>query len=440
MRWGKFQQFILLAGDVILLYSSLYFVLFLRYSQRDFDAMWQLHFIPFSIVFFLWIMIFYIVGLYEGVNVRGKIETTLELLKSLAIGGLIAIALFYLVPSFLITPRTNLLIDLTLAFLVLSLWRMVFQNIVHHSSKLRVLVLGSSPDITELISFINQNPQFGYEIRKHQNTFNHDLPLIIENNKVSVVVASKEHQSNKAFVRMLYDILPNGVSFIDSASFYEKLLGKIPVSLISEVWFLENLAEAEKKPFEIAKRLLDIALSIVVGIWFVICFLPLALLIKVDSRGRIFYHQRRVGKDKKEFTIIKFRTMVENAENGRARWAGENDKRITFVGKFLRKSRLDELPQLWNVLKGEMSFIGPRPERPEFVEELRTRIPFYDMRHLVRPGLSGWAQIRFPYGASHNDALEKLQYDLFYIKNRSIGLDIAIVLKTIAKVLSNAGR
>src|SRR3989338_1074391 len=237
MRWGKFQQFILLAGDIALLYSSLYLVLSLRYSPRDFTAMWQLHFTPFSIVFALWISIFYIAGLYEGISIRGKIETILQLVKGLASGGLIAIALFYLVPSFLITPRTNLLIDLSLAFLVLVLWRILFQNVLHRSSKLRVLVLGSSPDITELIDFVNRNPQFGYEIRKHQKVFDHDLPLLIENNKIAVVVASKEHQSNKEFVRMLYDILPSRVSFIDSASFYEKLLGKVPVSLISEVWF-----------------------------------------------------------------------------------------------------------------------------------------------------------------------------------------------------------
>jgi len=169
--------------------------------------------------------------------------------------------------------------------------------------------------------------------------------------------------------------------------------------------------------------------------------LPLiGALIKLNSAGPIFYRQKRVGKNGKIFEIAKFRSMFKDAEKNGAQWANEKDERITGMGKILRKTRIDELPQLWNVLKGEMSFIGPRPERPEFVEELQKQIPHYVMRHLVKPGLSGWAQIKFPYGASVEDAMEKLQYDLYYIKNRSFVLDLAITARTIAAVLSREGR
>jgi len=165
-----------------------------------------------------------------------------------------------------------------------------------------------------------------------------------------------------------------------------------------------------------------------------------ALAIKLNSAGPIFYRQRRIGKNGKEFEIAKFRSMVCDAEKNGAVWASCNDNRVTFVGKILRKTRIDELPQIWNVLKGELSFIGPRPERPEFVKELVEKIPYYQMRHLVKPGLSGWAQINFPYGASVEDALQKLQYDLFYVKNRSIVLEISIMLKTIMTLLKREGR
>jgi lipopolysaccharide/colanic/teichoic acid biosynthesis glycosyltransferase len=162
----------------------------------------------------------------------------------------------------------------------------------------------------------------------------------------------------------------------------------------------------------------------------------------MDDFGPIFYRQKRVGQDSRIFEVIKFRTMVPDAEKDGAQWAHEKDKRITRIGSFLRKTRLDELPQLWNVLRGQMSFIGPRPERPEFAfsNELLSQIPFYQIRHTIKPGLTGWAQIKYPYGASIKDTLQKLQYDLFYIKNRSFVLDLAIILKTTKIILSGGGR
>ena len=170
-------------------------------------------------------------------------------------------------------------------------------------------------------------------------------------------------------------------------------------------------------------------------------FVPLIyLLVKLNTPGPFIFKQIRVGKNSKNFLAMKIRTMHKNAEINGPQWATKNDLRVTRSGKILRKTRIDEIPQLFNILRGEMSFIGPRPERPEFVKNLNAKIPFYNERHLVKPGLTGWAQINFPYGASEADALEKLQYDLYYIKNRSIMLDIAILLKTIKTVLTGAGQ
>ncbi|MFH1534764.1 MAG: sugar transferase, partial [Patescibacteria group bacterium] len=222
--------------------------------------------------------------------------------------------------------------------------------------------------------------------------------------------------------------------------FYESVTGKIPVSLIDKTWFLENLLEINKQTFEKFKRVVDIIFSIILFIPFIIVYPFAALAIKINSKGPVFYKQKRVGKNEKFFEILKFRSMVADAEKNGAEWAKENDKRITIAGNILRKTRIDELPQIWNVLKGDLSFVGPRPERPEFVQELENQIPHYSMRHLVRPGLSGWAQINFPYGASVEDATEKMQYDLYYIKNRSFLLEISIMLKTIMTLLSHSGR
>ena len=241
-------------------------------------------------------------------------------------------------------------------------------------------------------------------------------------------------------VKRFYEALPLGISILDFPDFYETVAEKIPVSVISESWFLVNLVEINKRLFESFKRIFDIALSIILGVPTMFLFPIIGAVIKISGDGSIFYRQKRVGKNGKIFEIVKFRTMEENAEKNGAQWAIANDPRATKAGKILRKTRLDELPQLWNILRGDMSFIGPRPERPEFIAELQKQIPHYAMRHLIKPGLTGWAQIKFPYAASVEDAMEKLQYDLYYIKHRSLVLDFGVVLKTIKIVLSRGGR
>ncbi|KKU49742.1 MAG: Exopolysaccharide biosynthesis polyprenyl glycosylphosphotransferase, partial [Parcubacteria group bacterium GW2011_GWA2_47_10] len=267
-----------------------------------------------------------------------------------------------------------------------------------------------------------------------------DLERVIKTHAIDTIVVSKNIKENKTLVRMFFDIIPYGVTIIDFPEFYENITGKIPVSLIGEVWFLEHLVEGQKTLFESAKQVTDLFLAILLALP-TIAILPfLAVAIRLDSKGPIFYRQQRVSRRKKIIEIIKLRTMVADAEKDGVRWADENDMRVTRVGRFLRKTRLDELPQLWSVLKGDLSLVGPRPERPEFVEILRTEIPFYDMRLLVKPGLTGWAQVNFPYGASVEDSMEKLQYDLFYIKNRSVILDISTMLKTLLIIISRGGR
>ena len=198
----------------------------------------------------------------------------------------------------------------------------------------------------------------------------------------------------------------------------------------------------QKNIYETLRRGLDFVSAFILGLFTLPLYPLLALLIKLDSPGPVFYRQKRVGRDSEIFKVIKFRSMIQEAEKHGAQWAAKNDPRVTKIGKFLRKTRLDELPQLWNVFKGEMSFVGPRPERPEFVfgTSMQRKIPFYQIRHLIKPGLTGWAQINFQYGSSYEDTLEKLQYDFYYLKNRSFLLDLSIILKTIKIILSGGGR
>ena len=256
---------------------------------------------------------------------------------------------------------------------------------------------------------------------------------------IQTVVTSINPHSNPELVQSLYESLALKMQFYDLPTFYEKLTGKIPVTTIGHVWFLENLAEGDKSLYELFKRITDIALA-ALGLVISAPFLPIfALLIQLDTKGPVFFRQVRIGLLGKPFEAIKLRSMIVGAEKNGAQWAERNDPRVTRLGKYLRRFRFDEIPQLWNVLKGEMTFIGPRPERPEFVANLQTMIPFYNERHLVKPGLTGWAQINFQKGSTAGDALKKLQYDLFYIKNRSLPLDIGVLLKTINLILTGKG-
>jgi len=261
-----------------------------------------------------------------------------------------------------------------------------------------------------------------------------DLEKIIKEEKINTVVVRNDiyYQMGKE----LYQLLIFGIDIFNLPTFWEKIARSIPISATEETWFLENLRGKQKGGYEIIKRGIDIFLSIFFGLISLIFYPLIILAIKLDSPGPVFYQQKRVGKNNKIFKIIKFRTMIAEAEKNGPQWAKENDSRITKVGKLLRRFHLDELPQLLNILKGEMSFIGPRPERPEFVEELVKKIPHYHLRHLIKPSLTGWAQINYPYGSSVEDAEKKLYYDLYYLKNRSLILDLEIFLKTLANFFS----
>ena len=271
-----------------------------------------------------------------------------------------------------------------------------------------------------------------------------DLPLtdLCDSNRWNSVIIDPGFVANVDETEALVKLRLSGTPVLSLAEFYEYYWFMIPVTGIDDNWFLrsQGFTVLDNPIARRVKRGLDIVCSSLVLLLSIPLMLICAVAIKLTSRGPVFYQQQRVGLQGHLFTIFKLRTMRQDAESEGAQWAQSNDPRITRVGRFLRASRLDEIPQCWNVLKGDMSFVGPRPERPEFTEQLAEQIPYYELRHLVKPGITGWAQVIFPYGASVDDALKKLQYELYYIKNQSFMLDLNILLRTMITVFQRAGR
>ena len=438
----KIRQLILLAGDIIALYLALFLSLLARYGNEFGADIWSSHITPFSAVYSIWIIVFYINGLYDLRRAKNNIEFGRLFFTSLAINALIATGFFYLVPSIGIAPKTNLFLTLLFVIILFYGWRTAFNALVISTiSKTKILFLGNMTEFEGTINYIREEPQLGYEIADIISPDStSDLKQIIADKKVNIIVLGQHLQESSELAHSLYETIFSRISFVDFVTFSESLTGRIPVHALSESWFLENLKEADKRFYNGAKRTTDLLLSLILGVVLLLLLPIIALLIKINDQGNIFYTQKRIGLGGKEYVIWKFRTMIENAESAGAQFAGMNDSRITAVGKFLRKTRLDELPQVWNILSGEMSFIGPRPERPEFVAELTRQMPFYAVRHLIKPGLTGWAQINYPYAGTFEENLNKLQYDLYYIKNRSILLDITIIFKTLNIVLRFKGR
>jgi len=444
----QFKKAILFFGDVIILYLSLIITLYLRYWPSHTMGDWQQHLLPFSIIYAIWLVVFHITGLYELDSAKNTLLFYSALLKAIVINAAIAVLFFYLFPSFGISPKTNLAMDLAIVTILIYLWRQAFNRLIKSPGLLNnVLIIGYNKEADQIIRYIKDNPQLGYRIKKmiteKETRLVSDLVETVVKEKIQTIVTIADPRQDGVLIKNLYHCLPLKVNLFDLPKFYEILMDKIPVSVIEEVWFLENLMSSQKSIYDAAKRGFDIIFALLLGIIAIILFPLIAIAIKLNSLGPIFYRQKRVGQDNRIFEIIKFRSMIQGAEKNGAQWAAKNklDPRITRVGNALRKTRLDELPQLLNVLRGEMAFVGPRPERPEFVfgTTMQKEVPFYQVRHLVKPGLTGWAQINYEYGASYADTLQKLQYDFYYLKNRSFLLDLSILLKTIKIILSRKG-
>ena len=345
--------------------------------------------------------------------------------------AIFALSISWMLFSFLQVGRYVMILTTLACFVGMIATRLVSWNFAS-AFKQKICFIGSENFCSRVAQFVDDHP-LGVSICSRPDD-NSNLGNWAASNDVDEVVFDSDVTNELE----LLDCLDAGVKVSSYSDFVEEKYHRIPVGSIDVKWLFSARLDLAHPYYQGIKRIIDIVASLV-GLALTAPLIALsALAVKLESKGPAFYSQVRVGRFNRPFRIYKLRTMVQDSEKGGAQWAKKNDSRITLVGKILRKTRLDELPQFWNVLKGEMSLVGPRPERPEFVEDLGEEIPFYLQRHLIKPGLTGWAQINYPYGASVEDAYNKLTYDFYYIKNASMGLDLQIFLRTIGTVMKGS--
>lgn len=436
----------LFIGDIILLYLSLFVVLFLRYGLPFDQPIIKLHVLPFSLLFILWILVFFIAGLYEQHTRMFQKRLPYRLLRSVAANALLAVLFFYFVPAFLITPRANLFLYLIVSSALLFLWRLYGFALFGTREKQAALLIGSGVELRELEAEFSGNPRYGMRLvssidisKRAGMNFAEDVLRRACAEDVSLVIIDLRHGAVEPILPRLYHLLFSGVRFVDLYKVYEEIFGRVPLSLLHYHWFLEHISATKRRFYDLMKRAMDILLSLPLLVLTVLLYPFMAFLIKLDDGGSVFIVQERVGHNGRLIRTYKFRSMARNEEDPTQRSVNA----VTRVGRFLRRTRIDELPQMWSVLLGVMSLIGPRPELPKAVKHYSEEIPYYTIRHLIKPGLSGWAQIYHENHPHHradvSETKVKLSYDLYYIKNRSLFLDLKIALKTITILLSRSG-
>jgi exopolysaccharide biosynthesis polyprenyl glycosylphosphotransferase len=423
----------LFTGDVITLYAALLLTLIVRFDGSSGNELLKTYIVPFTIVFAFWLAIFYIGGIYDLRRLINGTEFWKTFSLAMGVNVLLAILIFYLVPSFGITPKTNLIL-LTVIFTVLEcVWRTSFNEYASRSAPLfNVVLLADGKNADLVVREIQENPQLGYTLTVAEPG-NRALEALRElPPDVNVIVVPMHMEGVESCRELLESAMTRGVNVIDLPHFAENLLGKIPIESLNERWMITH-ALGEPRYYDSLKRGFEVGFAAVLGTVLVPLMLLIAIAVRLSSKGPVIYSQKRVGKHGRIFTLYKFRSMRVDAEKAGAQWkaSGMADPRLTFIGRILVRCHLDELPQLWNILCGDLSFVGPRPERPEFVITLKQQIPFFETRHLVLPGITGWAQIKYRYGSSVDDSARKLEYDINYIKNRSLPFDAAIVVKTL---------
>ncbi len=425
----RIRQFILLIGDLILCYLSLFITVIIGFWGTFNWEIYAKHTLPFSLIFFFWLVVLYIFGLYDLDLIRPKVEFLLRLGETFIISLLIGATFFYTVPFFKITPKTNLLIEIAIFTFFVFLWRKLFCSLFSSFYRQNIAFLGKNSLAGKMAEKFGNQPQLGYnpigfiDIKK-------DLLRQLKNKKIDTLAITDDISQNPRLVEQLYNSLPLKINLIDFSEIYEVIFRKIPIDFIDYNWFLKNLREGKKRIYDNIKRIEDIILGSLITILTSPLWLIFSLLIKMEDKGPVFYRQKRVGKNKEVFWLWKFRSMRPDSEKEGAKWADKKDNRVTKIGSFLRKSHLDEIAQMINVIKGDLSMVGPRPERPVFVKKLEKEIPHYHLRHIIKPGFTGWAQVNFRYARTVLDSHEKFQYDLYYLKNRSFSLDLSCLLKT----------
>jgi sugar transferase (PEP-CTERM system associated) len=397
----------------------------------------------------LTLLLSYYFDLYEPQRISGGWEIYFRLLLVLSVLCFVLGGVIYFFPGIYIGPHV-LTIGISVLAIVLVLWRQSYEWIISLSAfRERVYVLGNGERARTVIEILRTRRDAGMEVVNTEGEaasngdlehFAEDLRSFCEQKpRIDRVIVAMENRRGSMPVRELLDLRLRGVVIEDASFLMERLLGKLPLDLLNPSTLIFTHGFNVKTSQQIVRRLVSMTVSFI-GLVLCLPIIPFIILaVRLSSPGPIFFRQTRVGLRGRPFSVIKFRTMRQDAEANGAVWATKNDSRVTPLGRFMRKTRLDEIPQLWNVLRGDMGFVGPRPERPEFVKWLTSEIPFYELRHIIRPGITGWAQVRYRYGASLEETKQKLEYDLYYVKHLSLGLDLLIMFETIKTILLRRG-
>lgn len=413
-------KFLFLVSDIGLLFFALVFTLFVRFSS-NFYLYFNEHFLPFLFLLPFYLLFISAFNLYDFYIISLR-DLFFKTFNFLIVALIFSFVYFYLGGNFFkVSPKTNLFIFVNVFSFFLFLTRFVFYKFLQKPKK--VYFLGEEELKEKLKKDLLNYPLFIFQENQFQQEYSDNTLLII-----SPHYKFKNSQE-------ISKLLSLNIPIFDFVDFYEKFLGRIPLEAVDFDWFLRRISFGKSNLYFYLKRIFDIFVSLLIFIFlFLPLFLPITILIFISDPGSIFFKQERVGYKGRVFKIIKFRTMKEDKETS-GKWAiGEEEKRIFFIGKILRKTHLDELPQVINILKGDLSLVGPRPEQPKIYEELKKTTPFYFLRELIHPGLTGWAQVNYKYPENIEETKIKLEYDLYYLKNANIFLDILIIIKSFQKL------
>lgn len=453
------RKFTLIFADAAIIFGGVILAMYVRLGLDGpaFELNEKNGWYKIALVTVICLIALYFYDLYDYVVMTNRRELMLRLVQALGIAWAVLALIFYLVPPLMIGRGVSM-ISVPLVLAALLGWRIFIHILTGHPEiGEKILVVGTGKAALDTAEAVWERRDAGYRIvgfvsengAKPREKLGRseilgkavDLEGIIRNENIDrVVIAVRERRGAFPTEALLKMSLAGDVSIEECTSFFERITGKVHIDMLRPSWLIFAGRRRDGRLKAVIREAVHRLLALIGLVLSLPIALVTAMLIKITSRGPVFYRQERVGKNGKIFEVIKFRSMKTDAEaDGKPVWAASNDERTTFIGKIIRQIRVDEIPQFWNIIKGEMNFVGPRPERPHFVKQLTTEIPYYDHRHLVAPGLTGWAQIKYPYGASVDDAIQKLQYDLYYIKNQSLTLDLVIVVETIKTVLFGAG-
>src|SRR2546423_4667956 len=454
----KARTVLLLLVEAMLLLGGLIVAVYIRLGALDAEeTLIQRHGFYKAALFTIFCLAsFYLFDLYDFVVMNDRRELVLRLLQALGFAWVALALLFYAVPQVMIGRGVSL-ISLPLALLLMVGWRLTIHWILGHPEVgERILIVGSGPFAVEIARETLGRPDAGFRVVGFVDNdpsligkslinpkvigLTSELGSLVRSEHIDrIVVAIGDRRGQFPTQELLRLSLSGDVSIEESASFYERLTGRVLLDLIRPSWLIFSSRGQRARVNEGLRIIIHRLVALVGAVLSLPIALLTAILIKIDSRGPVLYRQERVGRNGRTFTLMKFRSMRVDAEKDGPVWASNGDDRMTRVGKIIRKIRVDEIPQFWNILRGDMNFVGPRPERPHFVAQLAQEIDYYEQRHLIAPGLTGWAQIKYPYGASIEDAKKKLEYDLYYIKNQNVTLDATIMFETIKTILSGRG-